>query len=239
MLKIAICDDDINIINELKEILENYSKKNKYEFDIKIFNCGKILEKILQIEVFDVIFLDVELNDVLGLDIGYNLRENINNYLTKIIYVSSHIHYAALAYETLPTDFIFKPLRVEKVEKSIYNVLKLINLTREEFVYNINGITNKILLSRILYFESYRNIIKIYTIDGKEDKFYSTLKQVIQNIKSKNFIHQHKSYIVNIEYISKIEKNDIILCNDEKIPISRDKVKYVKEAILNYERDLR
>ena len=239
MIKIAICDDDKNIINTLKEVIINYGKMHGYYFNIKTFECGKTLEKILKDEIFDIIFLDIELNGILGIDIGNKLRENINNYLTKIIYVSSHTNYALDAYDTMPTDFIFKPLKIEKIEKSISNVLKVINFTKKEFIYTINRKINKVLLTDILYFESYRNIVKIYTIDGREDKFYSTLKQVMDSLNSQIFIQQHKSYIVNIEYISKIEKNDIILFNQQKIPISRYKIKYLKEMILNYERDIK
>ena len=239
MIKIAICDDDKNIINTLKEVIINYGKMHGYYFNIETFECGKTLEKILKDEIFDIIFLDIELNGILGIDIGNKLRENINNYLTKIIYVSSHTNYALDAYDTMPTDFIFKPLKIEKIEKSISNVLKVINFTKKEFIYTINRKINKVLLTDILYFESYRNIVKIYTIDGREDKFYSTLKQVMDSLNSQIFIQQHKSYIVNIEYISKIEKNDIILFNQQKIPISRYKIKYLKEMILNYERDIK
>ncbi len=239
MIKIAICDDDKNIINTLKEVIINYGKMHGYYFNIKTFECGKTLEKILKDEIFDIIFLDIELNGILGIDIGNKLRENINNYLTKIIYVSSHTNYALDAYDTMPTDFIFKPLKIEKIEKSISNVLKVINFTKKEFIYTINRKINKVLLTDILYFESYRNIVKIYTIDGREDKFYSTLKQVMDSLNSQIFIQQHKSYIVNIEYISKIEKNDIILFNQQKIPISRYKIKYLKEMILSYERDMK
>ena len=239
MIKIAICDEDKNIINTLKEVIINYGKMHGYYFNIKTFECGKTLEKILKDEIFDIIFLDIELNGILGIDIGNKLRENINNYLTKIIYVSSHTNYALDAYDTMPTDFIFKPLKIEKIEKSISNVLKVINFTKKEFIYTINRKINKVLLTDILYFESYRNIVKIYTIDGREDKFYSTLKQVMDSLNSQIFIQQHKSYIVNIEYISKIEKNDIILFNQQKIPISRYKIKYLKEMILSYERDMK
>ncbi len=239
MIKIAICDDDKNIINMLKEVIINYGKMYGYYFKIETFECGKTLEKILKDEIFDIIFLDIELNGILGIDIGNKLRENINNYLTKIIYVSSHTNYALAAYDTMPTDFIFKPLKIEKIEKSISNVLKVINFTKKEFIYTINRKINKVLLTDILYFESYRNIVKIYTIDGREDKFYSTLKQVMDSLNSQIFIQQHKSYIVNIEYISKIEKNDIILFNQQKIPISRYKIKYLKEMILSYERDMK
>lgn len=238
MIKIAICDDNIDIVNELKGIILNYEKMNCYKFDIKIFNSGKELENKVKNEIFDIIFLDVELDGVLGIDIGSKLREDMNNYFTKIIYVSSYQHYAMSAYNSMPTDFITKPFKIEKVEKSISNVLKLLNFVNKDFVYNSNGKINKVLLSNITYFESYRNIVKIFTIYGKEDKFYSSLKQVINNINSKMFIQQHKSFIVNIEYISKIEKNSIILVNNQEIPISRDKIKYVKQMILKYERHL-
>ena len=238
MIKIAICDDSIDIIKQLKDIILNYEKINGYQFNIKTFNSGQELEKNMKNEIFDVIFLDVELDGILGIDIGKKLRDDINNYSTKIIYISSHQHYAISAYDSMPTDFISKPFKIEKVEKSISNVLKLLNFIKKDFIYNSNGKTNKVLLNDIVYFESYRNVVKIVTIDGKEDKFYSTLKQVMNNINSKTFIQQHKSFIVNIEYITKIEKNTIILVNNQGIPISRDKIKYVKQMILNYERYL-
>lgn len=239
MIKIAICDDDINIIKELNRIITDYGKINNYEFHIKTFNKGIEIENELNRTNFDIIFLDIELNDRLGIDIGYNLREKNNNYKTKIIYISSYTQYAISAYKTMPTDFICKPLKKEEIEKSISNVLKILELTQKTFTYSNNGIVNKILLTNILYFESFKNTIKICTLNKEEHQFYSTLKEVIKKVDSQNFIHQHRCYLVNIEYILKIEKNFTILCNNDSIPISRDKIKILKEMILNYERSLR
>ena len=156
MIKIAICDDNIDIIKQLKDIILNYEKINGYQFNIKTFNSGQELEKNMKNEIFDIIFLDVELDGILGIDIGKKLRDDINNYSTKIIYVSSHQHYAISAYDSMPTDFISKPFKIEKVEKSISNVLKLLNFIKKDFIYNSNGKTNKVLLNDIVYFESYR-----------------------------------------------------------------------------------
>lgn len=239
MINIAICDDDSNIVEELNKIVLDYGVNNNYKFYVKTYNCGIDLEKHLINSDFDIIFLDIELNDRLGTDIGYNLRENTNNYKSKIIYVSSHTQYAISAYKTMPTDFICKPLKKDEVEKSISNVLKILEIINKNFTYTNNGVVNKILLSDILYFESFKNTVKIYTLKGKEYIFYSTLKEVIKKVDSKNFIQQHRCYLVNIEYISTIEKNSIILCNNKIIPISRDKIKFLKERILSYERELR
>ena len=238
MIIISIVDDDINICKQLKQILLEYSNNNCLQFEINIFNEAEDFIKTLNNNVgYDILFLDIEIDKDFGIDIGKKIRYTYNNYLTKIIYISSHTQYALSAYESMPTDFLPKPLNKDMVIKSIDNVLKTLNISKGEFIYNANGKLNRVVLANVLYFESYRNTIKIHTVDDRIDIFYSTLKEVSNNINNKNFFQQHKSYIVNIEYITKIEKNEVTLLNNQKIPVSRDKVKYLKEFLMNYGRN--
>ena len=88
-IQIAICDDEDKICLQLKDILGSISDEKSVEFIIQIFQCGEDLCKSLKDKDYDLIFLDIELPKINGIEVGKYIREKLNNEIVQIAYISA------------------------------------------------------------------------------------------------------------------------------------------------------
>ena len=234
MLNIAIVDDDNNICVELENILMEYLKKYYLKFNIDIFYTGQEFIKYLDNEnTYDIIFLDIEIGNLTGVDIGKYIRKTLDNRNTKIIYISSFNKYAMELFDLKPTNFLIKPLNKNKIIEVLKDILKDIELQSNEFIFKLKYDTFRIKYKNILYFESVKlsKNIKIVTIDGTYI-FRETLSNIEEILKKNNFIKISKSILVNFHNITvfKPVELEIILVNNEVLPLSKNRINNIKET---------
>jgi DNA-binding LytR/AlgR family response regulator len=185
------------------------------------------LNSLLKKESVDVIFLDVEMPGLTGMEF---LASAVN--LPKIIIVSAYEQYALKGYEMNVFDYLLKPVSYERFLKSVN---KLYDQEEKEFKpANVDHIfirvdkkAKKLMFKDILFIESMENYILIHTAVSKE-MVYCTLKTMIDNLPSDIFFQSHRSFIVNTEHIQALEGNTLEI-GQHKIPISRN----LKDAIYN------
>ena len=240
MLKIAILDDDINICSHLEKTLAKILNKDYLKFEIDVFYSCKYFIKNLEIgEKYDILFLDIEIDELTGIDIGKYIRQNLKDEITKIIYISSHTNYAMELFKIRPIDFLIKPIKDKDVASVLNIALNLINNQYEYFNFNIGVNKHRVCLKDIIYFSTVKQSKKIIlkTINN-EFIFYGKIKEIYENLKEYRFIMPFKSYIVNYDYIESIEKDRICLVNKEQVPLSRYKVKEVKELQMKFMREI-
>jgi len=159
MLNIAICDDNILIIEHIKKLLGNiikeefvtYEYTNPHEFEKKFKNE---LGKILDIVIIDIVFFDIT-----GIDIVKRIQSK--NKKVSIIYISGYTEYAEKIFETNPNYFLIKPVTKKNLEKAINKSLgDLRNNEKKELIIGNEKKMVKIDLEEVIYFESNKRIIK-------------------------------------------------------------------------------
>jgi DNA-binding LytR/AlgR family response regulator len=105
MLRIAICDDDKQLCLELKSILNEISENSDENFEISTFYGGEELYDFLEVgNRFDLIFLDIELCEINGVEVGRKIREELNDELTQIVYISGKDTYAMELFDIRPLN---------------------------------------------------------------------------------------------------------------------------------------
>jgi len=226
MLKIAICDDNKEICSQIEEYILKCAENKKLTVKIDKFYSGKnLLEKLNHKDSYKLIFLDIEIDNENGSDIGYKIRMVMKNNSVNIIYISAYTKYAMSLFRSRPLDFIIKPITYEKINK-VFNILKEIGYNDDDFFEVKNGRNiKKILFTNILYFMGKGRKILIATAD-KNYECYMKLDDI--NIPS-NFMKVHKSYIINCKYIDEYRYNEIILTQNIRIPISRTYQKEIRK----------
>nr|WP_317356566.1 LytTR family DNA-binding domain-containing protein [uncultured Tyzzerella sp.] len=222
MINICICDDNIAICNDLlshikKYFLENY--KN-IDIDVKIFMTSKDFLMYKNIKKFDLIFLDIEIDENSGIDIAKIIREDFKYNDINLVFISGYKDYALDLFRLRPIDFLIKPIN----NQSLYSLLDLfMNLQKKEnyiFKYKVKTTINLIDIKNILFFESIGRKIKVVT-NTNEDIFYGNLKSINKELENFNFIQTHNSFLVNIKYITKITNSELFILDNIRIPISR------------------
>lgn len=231
-MKIAICDDNFNIVDEVKNLLDEYALSKNLSLDISTFDNGQaVLESD---ERFNIAILDVEMPGCNGIELGKILREK-NRHIV-LMYITSHKKYLDEALNLNAARFFEKPIDSKRFYDGLDNALKRIDNTTIKFFLKEDNASVRINANDIIYVEiepiGHRKT-KVVT----EEKTYISSNKIAfweEHLISSLFVKTHKSYIINMEYITKYENNTLQLDGKYNIPISRNYQSSVHKAFIRY-----
>ena len=236
MFKIAVCDDVASVCNELKTMIMDM--KNDLickEITIDTFYSGEaLIDNIKEENLYDLIFLDIELGKINGVEIGHIIRKQMEDYVTKIIYISSKDIYDRQLFDVQPLHFLKKPIDSKKVFDDIQLAMKISEKENRNFEFKSFRNTIKVPYRDILYFESRGR--KVFLMGTKSNyTFYGNINS-LEEVLPKFFIHPNRSYFVNYEFVTCFKFEELIMTDGSVIPISRNKRKEIRELQLVFER---
>ena len=227
-MRILICDDDPVFCDELERDLEQYEIIHRLDFEIlKVFSGEQALDALAQGD-WDVLFMDIEMPTINGVEAGKRVREQLQNYSLKIIYVSSRQEYAMDLFKVDTFDFLIKPVAYNELEAVMEKLMNTLNRSGEMYVYRKKGQTARCKMEDILYFESQLKKTIIVTRQ-KTDEFYASLKDIYEELKDKRFFYCHKSILVNYDRVAEFHYDKLVLDNGEELEISQAKRKEVRK----------
>jgi DNA-binding LytR/AlgR family response regulator len=234
MINIAICDDEIEELKIISTLVSKNIEGLNIPFKITTFNEGEDLINHMSSskENFDIIFLDIYMKASHGIDIAREVREFDKE--SKIIFITSSQEHAIDSYDVRAIYYILKPINEEKLTYAINLALEGLNNENKQIVIINKKGSYKILYKDILYAESKARVVNIYLKSGEVITFYSKLEDFYQSLKDERFLKSHKSFIVNMDYILKLEYNYIFMGNDIRIPISGANMTAIKEMYFKY-----
>lgn len=224
-LKVAVCDDETIICEDTKrKIIEI-----KSDYTVDIYNNG--LEIVSVGKKYDIIFLDIEMPERDGMSIAKELREQ--RYQGHIIFLTSHTEFMPDAFRVKAFRFLEKPVDVEELKETVLEAEKEI-FDKKQMVVTDYGAEILINISNILYVEAKKNKTIIHTIDERIETNH-TLKYWIKELGTAHFCQAHKSYLVSLRYIKRVDADSVTLhYTDAEIPVSRRSVASVRKAFFAY-----
>lgn len=223
-MNIAICDDEITCINRLVQLLQPY--KEREDLNVDTFISGEeFLDNTSGIEQYDIIFLDIEMFGVSGLDVAETLRSKGSKAI--IIFITSHINYVSDTFRLGAFQFLVKPIDEKVFSYDFERALRTYKSAHS--IYKIRWKESNYIVENgdIYYIEGYNRHLYVYTND-KGYECVGKLPEEEKKLKPYNFVRCHQGYIVNMSKVKEINKTSIILNNDIVIPIGR---KYREELL--------
>lgn len=231
MLSIAVCDDMPIECAELAGHIENTLNQFGTEFSIKRFFDGQELLK--GVESFDIVFLDIKMPEISGMELARQMRENGRKSI--IVFVTSAKEYVYEAYDVEAFHFLLKPVNEDKLKNVLKKaVVKVTFCNSEDFIiisseYQIK----KILLKDILYIESVGRMVKVHCSGGVLET-YKQIGDLEQTLSDKHFFRCHKSFLLNLEYVSSFDKAEIVMENGDTIFLARKRAKLFQKELISY-----
>ena len=202
MLNFVICDDNKKVLNELSHMLEKLFIKHSLEGEIVLAttNGDKLLEYIDNNE-FDVLILDINLHSsITGLEIAKMVRKTNKN--CYIIFTTGYFEHVLTAFKYKTFDYICKPLSLERLEETILRLYDDATGCTTKYIRldNRNTIINE---SEVQYIK--RDGMKIiFHTDNRDYEVYSSFAKIKDRLPD-NFVRCHKSFIANMDNITKLE----------------------------------
>lgn len=194
-MNIAICDDDKSFRDLLEKHLKNYFNGRSIPLNFFQFYSG---EELLDNQLlFDLVFLDVEMSNINGIDAGKELRRK--NPHSIIFVITSYDCYLDDAFKIRAFRFLSKPLNVVRLYKALDDASELINNDIIVFYDVISGSNVRVYTNDTIYLEIEKRKTKIVTIDNI---YYSNEKISVwkNRLNDISFVCPHSSYIANLDY---------------------------------------
>lgn len=232
-MKIAICDD----CSQHRNIILHNLNCTMHIKDLAFFEftCSeKLLESYEGGARYDIVFLDVEMGKINGVDAGIRIR----GYDLKviIIFISNYPKYAIRAYDCEAFYFIEKPIELNKFKIIINKAVERYKLFHQYYIIKSRSEVKKIEINSIYYIEIYKKHLIFHTATGKYETI-GKISEALKKLSPYGFCQIHQGYIVNMNKIKDFEKFDIILDNNERVMISvRKKAQVLRDYALFLER---
>lgn len=172
----------------------------------------------------DLIFLDIEMPDMNGMELSHVIPEK-----TRVIFTSAFKEYALDSYEVNAIDFLLKPIHYSKFLSAVEKAQKWFELSsaqdkapeRNTIFINVNGMLRQIDLRKIEYICGMKDYVNIFIEDEKRPIVtHITMKAVEDMLPKELFMRVHRSYIVALGKIGSVDRNDCIYLRDEVIHVS-------------------
>ncbi len=214
-MRIAICDDEKEITEEVKAYLCNIQKDLDSRMDIFLFHEAKdFIYEIEEMYPYDIVFLDIEIGLYNGIHIAEKLRKKYPTVV--IIFITGHCQYVYDVFDVQPCGFIKKPLKKKDIEHVFYMALKQCE-SMPVFEYNYKSHFYRVYLKEIYYITSEKRKILIMKSES-QGIFYGKMEEVEKKLNqlSNNFLRINQSVIINTRYLKEINYYTVALEIDSK-----------------------
>ncbi len=228
MLKIAICDDDFAFSEQTAEMISRWGQESENVI-CKIFTNGDELIGVHEVSPFDIIFLDIIMPMINGIETAREIRAEDKN--TKIVFLTSSSEFAVESYTVKANDYLLKPVLEEALFRCLDEFEKEINKNSRTMTVKSIYTVQKLVIDDIVYIEAQNKHVVFTMFDGTKIETTEPLHIWKEKLTLENgFFKCHRSYIVNINHIDTYTSKEIKMHSGDVIPIARSCQKAFESA---------
>lgn len=236
-LKIAICDDNSTELQQIKSIVLEFIRLKQHACHVTVHTFASASELFLFTKkhgAFDVVILDIIMPHLNGLELAAKLRAHKDN--CKIIFLTSSPEFAVDSYKVKAYYYLLKNSACTELPKLLGRALdEITEESNTSVVIKEKDKWTRVPLSSIQYVESVNHTVYFHLHKSETISCFSRLNEFINIfISDKRFVKCHKSYIVNMQYVTSITGKDFVLEGGITVPISRNAYPQIKNEYLDY-----
>lgn len=231
-MRIAICDDENAQCQLLESYLKEYSKQEKVLIETVSFpNAESLLFLWEDDKNFDLLILDIEMGDLSGMDLAFKLRNEGSR--VPMLFITGYEDYMSQGYEVEALHYLLKPLQKARFF-DVLNRLRSKIQPESKILLQAESGAISIVPSDIWYIEASGHFCNLTTADKVIELRHSIseMKNILNG--EKGIVQNHRSYIVNLQHVSSLMQNELIMDDGVRLPVSRGSAKTVSEAFVRY-----
>lgn len=229
-MRIAVCEDNEIHRDIMEHLLNRYSSERSISFEFVPYEYGiNFLYDMEEGAYFDIVFLDIYMEDTMGNEIAHQLRAM--GYQGEIVFLTASPDFAIESYDVDASGYLLKPLDYEKLKMVMDRITR--NIAPSTYQIRQRTTVTKVVYHEILYIESSNSKCILHTESGGAYTIYKTLNTIEKELGDRRFLRCHQSFLVNMDHIKQIEKQ-FLLSNGDVVPIRQRGVKLVRQAYMDY-----
>lgn len=213
MLKVLICDDDVNITNKVLLLINEIKTKGRWKFDITVRNSGEFVMK--EKSYYDIAILDIEMPGISGLELSQKLKASNPDVL--IIVLTSFSNYLDSAMKIQVFRYLSKPIDIERFNRNFLEAIEKCREISKQIIIQNSTSVYTVKTKDILYIENQKHGSVVVT---KHHKFDTNKKPTEWDeiINQPNcFVFSHKSFLVNLQNVVNFNKHSATFQGDKDL----------------------
>lgn len=227
--EIAICDDEEKQRAYMKSLVERWLRQTFHHVKIQEYANS---EQFLFEQAYDrtqILFLDIEMEKMDGIALAREIRKH--NRQMQIIFVTGYMEYIQEGYDVEALHYLLKPVSQEKIDSVLERAVERLKTADAVFLVECGGEVLRLPLKEIRFIESNRNYNIIHADHDYEMR--GTLSELEEKL-DEAFVRVGRSCLVNLHYVRRIGKTELILNTGENLPVPRGSYKKLNEAFIKY-----
>jgi len=231
-IRFAICDDEKAQISYLSGLLEKWAKAQNVTFRLATFHSAEeFLFAYEDDKNYDILLLDVEMGNMNGVELARQIR--IENDNVQIIFITGFPDYMQFGYDVAALHYLMKPVDEQKFYDVLNRAIVQIERQPQAIMLAIDGQQIRIDVREIMYIEAVDHTVELTTKNSGKLVVKMPLYQLESEL-PQEFVHCHRSFLVNLAHIKKITKTDVIMDCGTMLPLSRRQYGDVNKAMMAY-----
>lgn len=223
-IKIGILENDKIYADSLIKLLNQWAAENSSAISIEVYSKGEDLLN-RNISDYNILFIDIHLDGINGVEVAQILRQK--NYYGEIVFLTAYSEYVFDGYEVQALNYILKPISYERLQKCMDIVMK--SIQNNHYTFRNRDIVEQIPFNDILYIASSRHHMEIITAQ-KISRHLISIKDILKQLPSP-FIQCHRTLIINIDHVQKLEGTNVIMSNKVSLPVSTTYLEQVRKKL--------
>ena len=227
--EIAICDDEEKQRVYIKSLVERWLRQTFHHVKIQEYASS---EQFLFEQAYDrtqILFLDIEMEKMDGIALAREIRKH--NRQMQIVFVTGYMEYIQEGYDVEALHYLLKPVSQEKIDSVLERAVERLKTADAVFLVECGGEVLRLPLKEIRFIESNRNYNIIHADNDYEMR--GTLSELEEKL-DEAFVRVGRSCLVNLHYVRRIGKTELILNTGENLPVPRGSYKKLNEAFIKY-----
>lgn len=234
-MKIAVCDDDRAELARIASILDSYREERGVPLVHSEFSSSVELASTAASAGFNIYILDVLMPALNGIELAREIRDF--DRASSVIFLTSSPEFALESYSVKASDYIVKPVIKERLFSALDDILERTEQEKENFIVVKSSLgLRKILLSKLVCVEAYDRKVIYHLHNGEQLECHGRFSSVCDDLmKNPEFMLPHRSFLVNMKFISTIGAADMNLQNGQTIPLAQRRVADIKKHYLAFQ----
>jgi DNA-binding LytR/AlgR family response regulator len=237
MLSIAVCDDDINDLSNIVQLINLYKVSKNFCCEYAAFsNSSELVSTLEKGKRFDIYCLDIIMPGVTGIEVAKEIRTFDKT--VPIVFFTSAPEFALESYSVKAINYVLKPISKEKLFITFDELLEQMKAIKDTgaFILKSKEGIQKILISNLTFVEVIGRNVLYHLLSGKVIECTEAFSSVCDKLmKYRCFIKPHRSFLVNMQYVDTIENHQITLQTFSSVPVAQGKARDLKHQYLAYQ----
>ena len=233
MLKVAVCDDSEIFSKNAADLIARWSDESGIPAEVSVFSNGDDLISAVASNDTDIIFLDIIMPLLNGMDTARELRQK--NKAVRIIFLTSSPEFALESYEVKAQGYILKPVTYEKISEALDECAEALSTEPENIILKTQNGFKKIYFHDIEFAEAQNKKVIFHLKSGKTDEVYEPLHTFENRFtETDGFFKCHRRHLVFLPNVDRFSGTEIITKSGKTVPIARGSAKAFKEAYFRF-----